>query len=66
MESILALMIYPNGFSCGDLKEMMHKKRFKDYTINNARFDMRKLKGKQFVDKIKKKQKHIFLMRNEK
>ena len=58
MESILALMLYPNGFSCGDLKEMMHKKRFKDYTINNARYDMRKLKGKQFVGKIKKKQKY--------
>jgi len=24
MESILALMIYPKGFSCRDLKEMMH------------------------------------------
>lgn len=58
MESILALMLYPNGFSCSDLKEMMHKKGFKNYTINNARYDIRKLKGKQFVDRIKKKQKY--------
>jgi hypothetical protein len=56
MESILALMIYPKGFSCRDLKEMMHTKRFKDYKISNARYDMRKLKGKKFVQKIKGKQ----------
>jgi repressor of nif and glnA expression len=37
---------------------MMNKKRFKDYTINNARYDMRKLKGKKFVEKIKGKQKY--------
>ncbi len=58
MESILVLMIYPKGFSCGDLKEMMNKKRFKDYTINNARYDMGKLKGKKFIEKIKGKQKY--------
>jgi hypothetical protein len=58
MESVLALMLYPQGFSCIDLKEMMRKKRFKDYTINNARYDMRKLKGKTFVQKIKGKQKY--------
>ena len=46
MESVLALMLYPKGFSCSNLMEMMHKKRFKDYTISNARYDMRKLKGK--------------------
>ncbi len=56
MESVLALMIYPKGFSCVDLKEIMHKKQFKDYTISNARYDMRKLKGKKFVQKIKGKQ----------
>ncbi|MEJ7678512.1 MAG: hypothetical protein WKG06_11765 [Segetibacter sp.] len=58
MESVLALMLYPQGFSCIDLKEMMRKKRFKDYSINNARYDMRKLKGKTFVQKIKGKQKY--------
>jgi hypothetical protein len=58
MESILALMIYPQGFSCTDLKEMMCKKRFKDYTVNNARYDMRKLKGKKFVQRIRGKQKY--------
>lgn len=58
MECVLALMIYPKGFSCADLKEMMRKKRFKDYSINNARYDMRKLKGKTFVQKIKGKQKY--------
>jgi hypothetical protein len=58
MESVLALMLYPQGFSCIDLKEMMHKKRFRDYSINNARYDMRKLKGKTFVQKIKGKQKY--------
>jgi len=58
MESILALMIYPKGFSCANLKEMMNKKRFRDYTINNARYDMRKLQGKKFVEKIKGKQKY--------
>lgn len=30
----------------------------KDYTINNARYNMCKLKGKQFVDKIEKKRKY--------
>ena len=58
MESVLALMLYPQGFSCINLKEMMRKKRFKDYSINNARYDMRKLKGKTFVQKIKGKQKY--------
>jgi hypothetical protein len=58
MESVLALMIHPKGFGCTDLKEMMRKKRFKDYTIHNARYDMRKLKGKKFVKKIKGKQKY--------
>lgn len=58
MECVLALMLYPKGFSCVDLKEMMRKKRFKDYSINNARYDMRKLKGKTFVQKIKGKQKY--------
>lgn len=56
MQSVLALMIYPKSFSCVDLKEIMHKKQFKDYTISNARYDMRKLKGKKFVQKIKGKQ----------
>ena len=56
MESVLALMLYPKGFSCSNLMKMMHKKRFKDYTISNARYDMRKLKGKKFVEKIKGKQ----------
>jgi hypothetical protein len=58
MESVLALMVYPKGFSCADLKERMRKKQFKDYTISNARYDMRKLKGKKFVQKIKGKQKY--------
>jgi hypothetical protein len=58
MECILALMVYPNGFSCSDLKERMQKKGFKGYSINNARYDMRKLKGKKFVQKIKGKQKY--------
>ncbi len=58
MECVLALMIYPKGFSCADLKEMMRKKRFKDYSVNNARYDMRKLKGKTLVQKIKGKQKY--------
>jgi hypothetical protein len=58
MESVLALMICPKGFSSADLKEIMLKKQFKDYTINNARYDMRKLKGKQFVQRIKGKQKY--------
>lgn len=56
MESVLAVMLYPKGLSCSNLMEMMHKKRFKDYTISNARYDMRKLKGKKFVEKIKGKQ----------
>jgi hypothetical protein len=56
MESVLALMLYPKGFSCSNLMGMMHKKRFKDYTVSNARYDMRKLKGKKFVEKIKSKQ----------
>ncbi len=42
MESILALMIYPNEFNGGDLKEIRKKKGFKNYTINNARYNMRK------------------------
>ena len=58
MESALALMIYPKGFGCNDLKEKMQKKGYKDYTINNARYDMQKLKGKKFVEKIKGKQKN--------
>lgn len=56
MECVLVLMLYPKGFSCTDLKEMMHKKRFKNYSVNNARYDLRKLKGKAFVQKIKGKQ----------
>ena len=43
MESALALMIYPKGFGCNDLKEKMQKKGYKDYNINNARYDMQKL-----------------------
>jgi repressor of nif and glnA expression len=58
MESVLALMIYPKGFGCNDLKEKMQKKGYKDYSTNNARYDMQKLKGKKFVDKIKGKQKN--------
>ncbi len=58
LENILTLMIYPKGFSCNDLKERMQKKRYKDYTINNARYDIRKLKAKNFVQKIKGKQKY--------
>lgn len=56
MECVLALMIQPKGFSSSELMEMMRKKRFRDYTINNARYDLRKLKGKKFVQKIKGKQ----------
>ena len=56
MECVLALMIHPKGFSSAALMEMMRKKRFRDYTINNARYDLRKLKGKKFVQKIKGKQ----------
>ena len=59
MESALALMIYPKGFGCNDLKEKMQKKGHKDYSINNARYDMQKLKGKKFVEKIKGKQKNM-------
>ena len=58
MECVLALMLYPKGFSCADLKEMMRRKRFRRYSINHARYDMRKLKGKTFVQKIKGKQKY--------
>ena len=58
MESALALMIYPKGFGCNDLKEKMRKKGYKNYSINNARYDMQKLKGKKFVEKIKGKQKN--------
>jgi hypothetical protein len=51
-------MIYLKGLSCANLKEMMDKKRFRDYTIYNDRYDMRKLHGKKFVQKIKGKQKY--------
>ena len=37
----------------------MQKKGYKDYSINNARYDMQKLKGKKFVEKIKGKQKNM-------
>jgi hypothetical protein len=58
LESALALMIYPKGFGCNDLKERMQKKGYKNYSINNARYDMQKLRGKKFVEKIKGKQKN--------
>ena len=58
MESALALMVYPKGFSCNDLKEKMRKKGYGQYSTANARYDMQKLKGKGFVEKIKGKQKN--------
>ena len=35
----------------------MQKKGFKDYKVSNARYDMRKLREKSLIEKIKGKQK---------
>jgi hypothetical protein len=58
MESVLTLMFNPNGFSAKELAEKMRRKKLTNYTISNARYDMRKLKAKRFIEKVKGKQKH--------
>jgi len=58
MESVLTLMFNPNGFGAKGLAEKMRKKKLANYTISNARYDMRKLKAKRFIVKVKGKQKH--------
>jgi len=58
MESVLTLLFHPKGFGAGDLVAKMKQRGFKDYSISSARYDMRKLKAKEFIEKIKGKQKH--------
>ena len=57
MESVLELMLCPNGFGAKELKEVMQHKGFSNYGIAQARYDMRKMREKKLIEKIRKKQK---------
>jgi hypothetical protein len=58
MESVLGLALHPYGFGANEIKETMQQKGFKDYKVTNARYDMRKLREKSLIEKIKGKQKN--------
>jgi hypothetical protein len=62
METVLSLAIKPNGYNANDIttlmKERLDKKQAKDYTPAKAAYDIRKLRGKELVEKIGKSRKY--------
>ena len=55
MQVVLALSIKPGGFSTQDIVTKMAKILTKPYKITHARYDLKKLKGKNLIVKNKGK-----------
>lgn len=55
MQVIMALSIKPGGFNAADVVAQMKKAYSKMYSIPNARYDLKKLRGKHLIEKIKGK-----------
>jgi hypothetical protein len=55
MQIVLALSIKPGGFTSGEMAEKMKKFTGVPYSKANARYDLRKLRGKSLVIKMKGK-----------
>ena len=53
METVLSLSIKPQGFVISDITEIMLKKKISDYSNRKASYDLRKLRVKDLVVKIK-------------
>jgi hypothetical protein len=59
METVLSLSIKPQGFMISDITEIMLKKKLSDYSNRKALYDLRKLRVKDLVVKIKGTRKYI-------
>lgn len=62
METVLALSMKPCGYFIGDVVVKMKERfagKYGDYTIKNAAYDIRKLRGKGLVKKLKDTRKYV-------
>ena len=55
VQVIMALSIKPRGFSVAEVVAQMKELHNKKYSIANARYDLRKMKSKKLIEKIKGK-----------
>ena len=59
METVLSLSIKPNGYTISDITEIMQKKINENYTNRKAAYDLRKLREKGLVKKLKGTRRYI-------
>ncbi len=55
MQVVMALSLKPGGFSVSDVVAHMKKRYDKKYCITNARYDLKKMRSKHLIEKIKGK-----------